>query len=160
MGKFHICHRAAMLQVSLTLIFIFYRLYTWYVQGVIFYFYFLFFTVIHSLLYVTFHMDTPNTELLSAAAISTGQLESPILPLINVFIQEAEYAVLSALQHPLHNNFPKKSSPKILCKRKDLSQICGPIQFWKYISSICRVCWFNTFQRAASAILLFVGNLL
>lgn len=97
-------------------------IYTAKLQGVIFF-------VIHSLLYVTFHMDTPNTELLSATAISTGQLESPILPLINVFIQEAEYAVLSALQHPLHNNFPKKSSPKILCKRKDLSQICGPIQF-------------------------------
>lgn len=156
MGQFHICDRAARLQVSLMLIFIFYRLYTWYILPSYKELFFCFtqFTVCQ------FPYGQRNTELLSATAISTGQLESPILPLINVFIQEAEYAVLSALQHPLHNNFPKKSSPKILCKRKDLSQICGVIQFWKYISSICHVCWFNTFQRAASAILLFVGNLL
>lgn len=72
----------------------------------------IYFFVTHNLLHFSSHMDTPNMELFSATAISTGQLESPILPLINVFIQEAEYAVLSTLQHPLHNNLPKKLSPK------------------------------------------------
>lgn len=73
------------------------------------------FFVTHSSLYFSFHVDIPNLDLLSATAFSTGWLESPILPLINVFIQEVEYAMLSTLQHPLHNNFPKKLSPKILC---------------------------------------------
>lgn len=71
--------------------------------------------VMHSLLYFSLHVDTPSIDLLSATAISMGWLESPMLLLINVFIQEVEYAMLSTLQHPLHNNLPKKLSPKILC---------------------------------------------
>lgn len=74
-----------------------------------------YFFVMHSSLYFSFPVDIPNIDLLSATAISTGWLESPMLPLINVFIQEVEYAILSTLQHPLHNNLPKKLSPKILC---------------------------------------------
>lgn len=41
-----------------------------------------------------------------------------------------------------------------------LSQICDLIQCWRCIFPTHHVCWFNTFQRAVSAVLLFAGNLL
>lgn len=88
------------------------------------------FFIIPKLLYFSFHINIPGIILSSSVtAISTGQLETPMTLLINVFIQEVVYAVPSALQHPLHYNLPKKSSLKILYEHNYLSQICGLIQF-------------------------------